>query len=81
MLYYGFRLHNSFMAQLYHTFFPYDMFRPDGAIFGYVGVYTITFMLFATLPTLASFYTLGVRRMHVLCLPFFFLKFIVYWDV
>jgi hypothetical protein len=41
----------------------YHMFRPDGIIFRYVLVYIITFLLLATLPTLASVYTLGVHGM------------------
>jgi hypothetical protein len=51
----------------YTTRFPHDMFRPDGAIFRYTGVYTISFLL---LP-------LGVRGMCGLSLPFF-VKYIIY---
>jgi hypothetical protein len=55
MLYYAFHLHNSFMAQLYHTFFPYNMFRPNGAIFRYVRVYTITFCFMLLSPHWTAF--------------------------
>jgi hypothetical protein len=41
------------------------MFRPDGAIFRYMGVLQSPVPLSATLPTLASVYTLGVRCMYV----------------
>jgi hypothetical protein len=78
VFYYAFRLHNSFIAQLYHTSFSY-MFRPHGAIFSYVGAYTIIFLFLATHLRLASAYTLGVRGIYGLCLPFF-VKYIGYWD-
>jgi hypothetical protein len=64
-----------YTTRLWHNyttrFFSYDVFRPDGAILRYVGVLYNQPLLLATLPTLASVYTLGVRGMYVLCLPFF----------
>jgi hypothetical protein len=47
-------------------FFPYDKFQVCW------GLYNLLLLL-ATLPTLASVYTLGGRGMYVLCLPFFFM--------
>jgi hypothetical protein len=61
-------------------FFPYGMFRPDGIIFRYVGVYTGTFCLLLLSPTLASLYKLRVHGLYVLCMPFL-VKHIVYWNV
>jgi hypothetical protein len=55
----------------YTTRFSHDMFRPDGAIFRYIGVFTISCFLMLLSPTLASVHTLGVRGMYGLCLPFF----------
>jgi hypothetical protein len=45
------------------------MFRSDGAIFRYVGVLQSAVSLSATLPTLASVYTLGVSCMYGLHMP------------
>jgi hypothetical protein len=50
--------------------FPHDMFRPDGAIFRYIGVLQSPFSFSATLPTLASVYILGVRGMYGVFMPF-----------
>jgi hypothetical protein len=58
------------VAQVYHTFPFTNMFRPDGAIFRYIRVLHSPF-LFLLLPTLASVYTLGVRCMYGLYMPFF----------
>jgi hypothetical protein len=46
------------------------MFRPDEPIFRYIGVLQSPVFLSATLPTLASVYTLGVRGMYGLYMPF-----------
>jgi hypothetical protein len=58
----------------------YDMFRPDGVIFRYIGVLQSPFSLSATLPTLTSVYTLGVRCMYGLlchyCCEIYYL-----WDI
>jgi hypothetical protein len=61
-----------FVAQIYHTF------RPDGAIFRYIGVLQSPVSLSATLPTLASVYTLGVRCVYGLYMPCV-VKCIAYW--
>jgi hypothetical protein len=55
----------------------HGMFRPDGAIFRYIGVLQSPVSLSATLPTLASVYTLGVHYMYALFMPFF-VKYIAY---
>jgi hypothetical protein len=54
------------------------MFRPDGAIFRYIGVLQSPVSLSAALPALASVYTLGVRCMYGLYCPFV-VKCIAYW--
>jgi hypothetical protein len=60
-----------------HVYLHY-VFRPDGAIFRYTGVLQSPVSLSATLSTLASVYTLGVRCMYglyMLCVA----KCIAYW--
>jgi hypothetical protein len=54
------------------------MFRPDGAIFRYIWVLQSPVSLSATLPTLASVYTLGVRCIYGLYMPYV-AKYIAYW--
>jgi hypothetical protein len=59
------------------------MFWPDGAIFRHIGVLQSSVSLSATLPTLASVYTLGVRCMYV-CMYGLYMpcvaKCIAYWT-
>jgi hypothetical protein len=59
MLYYNYSLH-SLWHKLPHVSLHY-MFRPDGAIFMYTGVLQSPFSPSATLPRVASVYTLGER--------------------
>jgi hypothetical protein len=54
------------------------MFRPDGTIFWYIGVLQSPVSPPATLPTLASVYTLGVRCMYGLYMPCV-AKRVAYW--
>jgi hypothetical protein len=51
MPYYAFRLHNSFMVQLHHTFFPYHYFGLMGPSSGTLGFIQSTFLLLASLLT------------------------------
>jgi hypothetical protein len=78
MLYYAFHLHNSFMVQSYHTFFPYDMVWPHGAIFRYIGVYTITSVSLLS-PHWPVFTHGSVWYVCFFVCPF--VKYIVYWDI
>jgi hypothetical protein len=67
VFYYSYHLHNSWHK--YTTRFPS---RHISAWWGHLHVhwgFTIAFSLSATLPTLASVYTLGVRGMYVLYMP------------
>jgi hypothetical protein len=54
------------------------MFRPDGAIFTYIGVLQSPVSLSAALPTLASVYILGAGCMCGLFMLFLVVKCIVY---
>jgi hypothetical protein len=64
-----------------HVFFPTTCFGPMGAIFGYVGVYTITFCFLLLSPHWPAFTHWGcVVCMFFVC-PFFFVKYIVYWGI
>jgi hypothetical protein len=66
----------------YTTRFPHNMFRPDrGHLQVHWGLYNLLFPS-ATLPTLASVHTLGVRGMYGFCLPPFWGWGIYYlWDI
>jgi hypothetical protein len=62
MLYYCFRLHNSWYTYTIH-FYMYYMFRPDVTIFSYIESHNHLFLFLLLSPTLVSVYTLGVRYM------------------
>jgi hypothetical protein len=77
MLYYGYRLHNSWHKHT--TRFPS---RHVSAGWGHLQVhwgFSIAVFISATLPTLASVYTLRVRGMYGLFMPF--LKIYCLWDL
>jgi hypothetical protein len=75
MLYYGFRLHNLFMAQIHNTFSSRHVSAWWGHLQVHWGLNNLIFPS-ATLPTPPSVHTLGVRGMYGLC-PFF-VKYIIY---
>jgi hypothetical protein len=81
MPYYGFHVHNSFMAQLYHkSFSPTTCFGLMGPYSGTLGFMQSPFYLLVLSP--------HCQRLHIggewyVCSLFalFSVKYIVYWDV
>jgi hypothetical protein len=66
--YYGFRLPNYFMPQIHHRFSSWHVSAWWGHLQVHWGLYNLLFP-YATLPTLASFHTLGVRGTYCVFVP------------
>jgi hypothetical protein len=76
-IYYILRLHNSLMVWIYHTFFLLYVSAWWGHLQVYLG-FLFYHLCFATLPTLASVHTLGVRGVCSFLLFCPFVKCIIY---
>jgi hypothetical protein len=61
----------------YTTRFPHDMFRPDGAIFRYIGVYTISFFFLLLSPHWPAFSHIGSSWYIWSLFALFFVEYII----